>query len=486
MSQGLSPLAELGIDAWTDELKAQVLERAANDFDRWEAQVRGANHCYHPVRLQGRVRQMDVASGEVREVYSTAAEPDQMLLVACGNRRECVCPSCSRLYKGDARHIALSGLIGGKGVPETVRRHPRLFVTFTAPSFGAVHASIAQGKNLKPCHPRRGGHRCPHGRPLSCTRLHRPDDPMVGEALCAECFDYEGLVVWNALAPELWRRTVQDMRRGIAKARGLSQKACDELAWLQYFKVAEYQARGAVHFHAMIRLDAAAGRHEPASLAPPPQGFDAALLEAVVRSAVANARAPDPRGGQVGWGTQLDVRRLKGEARSEDLSEEAVAFYVAKYAAKGAESLGAALARPIRTVEAIAALDVRPQVKALVQAAWHHGARPELEGLRLRNWCHAVGFGGHFATKSRTYSTTFKRLRGVRKEKVRRQRFKDEIPLDAWDRPEEEGAVIVLAEWGFKGTGYRSTGERILALGSAARAREGREAIREQRARATA
>ena len=30
---------------------------------------------------------------------------------------------------------------------------------------------------------------------------------MVGEPLCAQCFDYESMVVWNALAPELWRRT---------------------------------------------------------------------------------------------------------------------------------------------------------------------------------------------------------------------------------------------------------------------------------------
>jgi len=26
------------------------------------------------------------------------------------------------------------------------------------------------------------------------------------------------MIVWNALAPELWRRTIQDIRRGIARA----------------------------------------------------------------------------------------------------------------------------------------------------------------------------------------------------------------------------------------------------------------------------
>jgi len=66
---------------------------------------------------------------------------------------------------------------------------------------------------------------------------------MVGEPLCAQCFRYEDMIVWNAVAPELWRRTIQDIRRGIARAVGLSEKACNRLAWLNYFKVAEYQLR---------------------------------------------------------------------------------------------------------------------------------------------------------------------------------------------------------------------------------------------------
>src|SRR5439155_24622764 len=142
-------------------------------------------------------------------------------------------------------------------------------------------------------------------------------DPMVGEPICAECFQYEDMVVWNALAPELWRRTVQDMRRGLARAAGITQAACERLVWLQYVKAAEYQMRGAIHFHAILRLDAAAGRDDPDALLPPPEPFDTALLEAVVKEAVVNARAPDPRGGQIGWGAQLEdgIRRIQGSAR---------------------------------------------------------------------------------------------------------------------------------------------------------------------------
>jgi hypothetical protein len=367
-----------------------------------------------------------------------------------------------------------------------VRKHPRLFVTFTAPSFGAMHTSIAQGKNLKACH-RRGPERCPHGNPVSCYRLHRPNDPMVGEPLCAQCFEYESMIVWNALAPELWRRTVQDIRRGIARAVGMSEKACNRLAWLNYFKVAEYQLRGAIHFHAILRLDDGAGRYEPEAMLPPPEGFDMALLEAVVRSVVPAVRAPDPRGGQIGWGEQLDVRRLTSSAGANELSEEVVAFYVAKYASKGSESLGAALDHRIRTTEAMMQLEgLRPHIGSAVRIAWVMGGRPELAELKLGQWAHCLGFGGHFATKSRTYSTTFKVLRGVRKEHRRRQSFKEELPVDAWGRPEGDALVVVLAEWGFKGTGYRSTGDRILAMGAKARALEGRAALREERARAMA
>jgi hypothetical protein len=41
----------------------------------------------------------------------------------------------------------------------------------------------------------------------------------------------------------------------------------------------------------------------------------------------------------------------------------------------------------------------------LVRACWELGGRPQLDGLRLRAWAHMLGFGGHWSTKSRRYST---------------------------------------------------------------------------------
>ena len=85
-----------------------------------------------------------------------------------------------------------------------------------------------------------------------------------------------------------------------------------------------------------------------------------------------------------------------------------------------------------------------------------------------------LGFGGHWSTKSRRYSTTFTVLRLARMAFAKRRRVKDGVPLDAWGRPEDDQAVEVVASWVFVGAGYATEGERWLALSAAARAREQR------------
>src|SRR5688572_23487649 len=112
---------------------AEAIARAGPGYDRWMEQVAATGYCANPVRLRGRVEHADPATGEVRTVYDTDREPDATLLKACGNRRVSVCPSCSATYQADSFQLLAAGLRGGKGVPETVAAHPRLFVTFTAP-----------------------------------------------------------------------------------------------------------------------------------------------------------------------------------------------------------------------------------------------------------------------------------------------------------------------------------------------------------------
>ena len=48
-------------------------------------------------------------------------------------------------------------------------------------------------------------------------RRHARDDPRLGEPLCPDCYDYTGSVLFNACAPELWRRFTITLRRALAR-----------------------------------------------------------------------------------------------------------------------------------------------------------------------------------------------------------------------------------------------------------------------------
>jgi hypothetical protein len=224
-------------------------------------------------------------------------------------------------------------------VPETVTAHPRLFVTFTAPSFGKVHTRKAQGLLVYPCHPYRQGAICPHGRRAGCWQRHDPDDPRLGEPLCARCYQAGAQVLWNALAGRLWSRTTIYVYRALAQLAGLTEGELRGLVRVSFAKVAEYQRRGVVHFHAIIRLDAATDCGCPACVAPPPNGFTAGLLERAVRQAAGTVAVPCPMVNEdqdvtltARWGEQLDVRYITEAGDEGELSAEQVAGYVAKYA----------------------------------------------------------------------------------------------------------------------------------------------------------
>jgi hypothetical protein len=352
-------------------------------------------------------------------------------------------------------------------VPESVVEHPRLFVTFTAPSFGRVHSRKPQGRLVLPCHPYRQGARCPHSTRDGCWHRHDEDDSRLGEPLCPSCYDAEAQVLWNALAPELWRRTTIALQRALGRLVGLQEGELRRLIWVSYAKVAEFQRRGAIHFHAVIRLDAATDCRCPDCLLPPPEPFGADLLEDALRRAVPAVAVPCPPvddgpARYARWGEQLDVRNITtSDDQAEELSAEQVVGYIAKYATKATESFGAGLDRRLSTDDDLAALDNLPEhVAALVRAAWALGGRLELDGLRLQAWAHMLGFRGHWSTKSRRYSTTFTVLRRARVIYVKRRRAGDSVPLDAWGRPEDDQAVIVVASWAYVGSGYETEGER--------------------------
>jgi len=398
--------------------------RSAAQWRSILAQVDQAGLCVQPVRLRGLT--LDRFTGELVEAD---------LVVACKDRRAAVCPSCSRLYRADAWQLVAAGIRGGKGVPSDVVAHPQLFVTLTAPSFGPVHRAAGPAGRPLPCRPRRNASLCAHGRALSCRRCHSEDHPSVGEPLCAECFDYRGAVLWNAHVPRLWAATMHRLYREVAALARLSTAQLRWVCRLSYLKVVEFQARGLVHLHVVLRADGGDGPGDP-----PPPWLDADVLTRAVATVVGvvGVAVPYLEGTSVRrarWGTQHDVRVLVAEKQDD---ATAIAAYVAKYAAKTADGTPA-LAHRIRSRAQIERLALRPHLVAMVRTAWVLGGRRHLLVLRLRDHAHTLGYGGQFSSKSVAFSTTFAALRQARADYL---------------HGDTEGAFDYDSEWRYAGRGY--------------------------------
>ncbi|MFJ8723592.1 replication initiator [Streptomyces sp. NPDC093269] len=433
--------------------------RLAQDpqFPRWLEQVTATGGCAHPIHLSGSTTALDRTTGEILHRYDTRDEPGERLLVRCRNRRATVCPACSRLYAGDTYHLVRAGLFGGKNVPHSVRHRPRLFVTLTAPSFGPVHRPSER------CRPRRHSGICEHGRPIGCGAVHAPDDAVVGQPICADCYDYTAHVLWHAHASKLWDRFVIDVRRRLASSIGLVQSRFAQHARLSFARVAEYQKRAAVHVHAVIRLDGPNGPDDE-----PPAWGTAELLIDAVRASARRILFRTPYSQAVGelalrWGSQIDARPLGADGHGTD--DDAVAAYVAKYVTKGASETGAGTDHALTTWTDIEIARVSEHVRSLMRTCWRLGGLPEYEHLNLRSWAHTLGYRGHILTKSRAYSTTYAALRAERA----RHTGHDDV-ADA----------VIERNWRYVGSGHTS-GAALIAAGVAEDLALSREIAHEER-----
>ncbi|WP_406200947.1 replication initiation protein [Streptomyces sp. NBC_01017] len=450
-----------------------------HDFNRVQEQVRELRGCTTPVNLHGFTIATDQTTKEVVRSYRSENEPSGRLLTTCGNRRASRCTACSRVYAADTYHLIKAGLSGGKNVAESVRDHPRAFVTLTAPSFGPVHNHPTTDAG-KP-------------RPCACGDTHTEDAPELGTPLAPASYDYAGAVLWNAHAGQLWARFTTYLRRALAEHLGMTQKGLNAALRISFAKVAEYQKRGLVHFHAVIRFDGPDGH----TTEPPPWAtFDA--LNAAVGLAVDRARltlTSDAIGERViAWGRRYKVDPITAlgdgdltDARVAEYTESKVAGYVAKYATKNAEGAGTVdrtlMCRPCAgrgyvrgpdhfhdrctdcdgtgQAEPIKALPVQQHVRQIIRTAWALGHLPEFAHLKLWKWAHMLGFRGHFSTKSRAYSTTLGALRDVRRAWRHAQadaaRARAGLPTT-----DEHTTLVTAAAWTYLGSGYRP-GEELLA-----------------------
>jgi hypothetical protein len=263
--------------------------------------------------------------------------------------------------------------------------------------------------------------------------------------------------------------------------RGVSTVRGDCRVRVQFAKVAEFQRRGIIHFHALIRLD---GPPTDAEAYPPPAvDLDSGVLVNLVRSSAVDIwyDAPpldqDDARRRLRFGAQLDAQPVTGAAdrntHSTQLHPETVAAYIAKYATKAAGDLptdqqgrNGHLARLKTTVGQLAR-----------RASWTALSGDASPYAAWSRYVDMLGFRGHFATKSHRYSTTLGRLRQVRRDYTRRHHRPDIRPTEQsarvdLDQVEDEDTTLVIGSWRFAGMGWLTTGDAALAMASAARARD--------------
>ncbi len=351
------------------------------------SQIEAVGSCSNPIRIR------TVGNNPLNS---------KTLLVACKDRRGSVCPACSHTYKGDAWQVVSSGISGGKGVPIEVAGHPFVFVTLTAPSFGPVHREATIGS---PVCRHGGGDRCVHGVAASCDARHEPGDPMCGQPICGECFDYEGAVVWNANLGLLWANTFKRLVRAI----NTDAKSADQVR-VSYARAVEFQKRGLVHLHVVMRSDAKSDGSVPDGVG------EADMIAAIGRVSMESSATCPISKRVLRWGERMTVTPIEvavdtsGEDEEQEDRYLAIASYIAKYATKTADA-GGALAYRIRSDRQVEQLRVNGHYKRLVATAWELGKDRRYQVLGLKRSANMFGYRGHILTKSRHYSTTFGALR---------------------------------------------------------------------------
>jgi hypothetical protein len=420
------------------ELIEQVIRRAGSStYEAWWSRVGSAGFCSSPIHL-------------------VASDGKTSILVRCKNRRAAVCPSCSDLYAGDTWQLVHAGLNGGHDVPATVAVHPAVFCTITAPGFGAVHTAAKDGSQSI-CRGAPTG-RCGHGIAKNCKLSHALSDPLLGQPLCADCYDFatQALFTWHA--PELWARFTITLRRLVRResdSRGVGR------ARASFVKIVEMQRRGVPHFHCVVRLDD--DRTSDIGPIPPRCAIDAQRLADLVISAVGLAHLEVAGAGgeliTLRFGSQVDAQPLDvSEDAAGSSSARRVAGYLAKYVTKSVSDFGVATGRVAPHI--IDDLDVNEHIKQLlhtvVRLAEHDG-RPE-----MALWLHTLGYRGHVSSKSRAYSTTMGALRATRAE------FQRTHIVNADDALDPETA------WEFSKSGHATRGDRYLATSKALKDREAR------------
>ncbi|MET3718354.1 hypothetical protein ABIB27_000180 [Arthrobacter sp. UYEF21] len=166
----------------------------------------------------------------LEKIDARTAEVVGMVMKRCNARHYSDCFSCASLWHGDSYRMGRDGL-----------RHEGMTyvkVTLTLPAFGRVHYRDAGSS--KRCH---------------CSKIHAAGDAILGTPISTHLFDYERLVRANATLGKLWTRSMALLTKIIS-----SQQTDGTVPPVSWFGVPEPHLSGAMHVHAVLRLDLARER----------------------------------------------------------------------------------------------------------------------------------------------------------------------------------------------------------------------------------
>lgn len=191
------------------------------------------------------------------EVYDETGNLIAVVKCASSNARRR--PHCADLYSGDVRQILYDGIAPDRLDPfaDPHPPHEFWFLTLTGPSFGKVHRG---------CHEKGSADTHHHRTPCTCGSIHCIATPegqaWAGLPLDLATYDYAGMLRFNRGIGRLWNATKQKLRYYFPH--------------LEYAVLREWQARGTLHLHIMLRMPA---------FATPSERF---TFEATVRQIVRN------------------------------------------------------------------------------------------------------------------------------------------------------------------------------------------------------
>ena len=363
--------------------------------------------CENPLRLNRRM--VNSHTGEFS---------DDLIYRRCGTRRESDCPSCSELYRQDAKAVIRAGLYGPDG-----KQRIATWVTLTAPganTFGKVHSQRRQNGRVRKC---------------SCGQLHQNGDKLLGTPINPTTYRYDKAADFNAHASRLATVTFQKLGRLLGRK-------------IKVVRVMEYQSRGLIHVHALVL-----------------GSITVRSLEVAVRGGK-NLRtgrkiAPATSGGW-SWGTQCDAQViLPGSGRNIGRYMTKVVGYAVKSAGdelgkntKHAERMGYAGARstdcrfgspecrngnPYMTIRKFA-VAINGEIDIVSERFRYQSRTSTHQCPRHKSATRGWGFRGHVFTASRDWGTTFGQVRNKRRQ------------FCASKSPDGENHHLI--EWTIKGRGY--------------------------------